>query len=112
MKYVNLLTSLEDTILTITVNREQQLNALNRETILELELLIKEAQGRKDIRAVIITGAGNKSFVSGADIKEFMGLSAEEGKTLAKFGQNAFKLIEQSNKPILAAVNGYALGGG
>ncbi|MBA2612490.1 MAG: enoyl-CoA hydratase/isomerase family protein [Bacteroidetes bacterium] len=112
MNYTNLFTLLDGNILIITINREQRLNALNKQTIIELEDVIKNAQTQADIRAIIITGAGNKAFVSGADIKEFIGLSDSEGRALATFGQNAFNSIETSIKPILAAVNGYALGGG
>lgn len=112
MTSTNLILTKEDNILTVSINRILQHNALNKQTIIELGLVIKDAQTNDDVRAIIITGEGDKSFVSGADIKEFMGLSAEEGRALATFGQNAFKLIEQSAKPILAAVNGYALGGG
>lgn len=112
MKYTNLFTLLEGNILIITINRESRLNALNKQTIIELEDVIKNAQTQVDVRAMIITGAGNKAFVSGADIKEFIGLSDAEGRALATFGQNAFNSIEKSIKPILAAVNGYALGGG
>jgi len=112
MNYTNLFTLIENNILIITINRESNMNALNKQAIIELEDVIKTAQTNNEVRAIIITGAGEKAFVSGADIKEFIGLSDAEGRALATFGQNAFLTIEKSIKPILAAVNGYALGGG
>jgi enoyl-CoA hydratase len=112
MESSNILIKLENNILVITINRISSFNALNRQTIIELEDIIKNAQNNNNVRAMIITGAGEKAFVSGADIKEFVGLSDAEGRALASFGQKAFLTIENSVKPILAAVNGYALGGG
>ncbi len=112
MKLDNLLMKVEDGILTITINREEKLNALNKRTVKELEKAIMDAQKQKEVKAIIITGAGQKSFVSGADIKEFMGLTKQQGKALAKAGQIALQKIETCTKPVLAAINGYALGGG
>src|SRR5690349_7167809 len=109
MNYRNLLVSVDEMILTVTVNRAAQMNALNRETIIELESIMTESQENEKVRAILITGAGDRSFVSGADIKEFVGMSDEEGRALAMFGQKAFRVIEESVKPVLAAVNGYAL---
>jgi enoyl-CoA hydratase len=110
--YQTLLSSLENGLLTITVNRPDKLNALNKDVISDLEALVNEVEGNAAIKAVIITGAGQKAFVAGADISEFVGLSNEEGKMLAKKGQDIFTRIENCIKPIVAAVNGFALGGG
>jgi len=107
----NLLISNSDHILEIRINRPNSLNALNRETIIELTDIIKKAQKDKTVKSILITGVG-KSFVAGADIKEFLNISEKEGKLLASFGQAAFKAIENCTKPVLAAINGYALGGG
>jgi len=112
MTFENLLTTLENGILTITINRPDKLNALNQKTVEEIGAAIKSAESIKTIKAIIITGSGQKSFVAGADITEFLGLSIEQGKTLARTGQTIFKSIETCSKPVIAAVNGFALGGG
>lgn len=112
MSYSTLLTSLENNILTITINRPDKLNALNKTVMSELELAIAEFESTPDAKAAIITGAGPKSFVAGADISEFVGLSFTEGMELARAGQSTFFRIENCSKPIIAAVNGFALGGG
>ena len=87
-------------------------NALNKEVFKDLEIVLQEITENPEIKSVIITGSGNKAFVAGADITEFAGLSIEEGKNLARNGQNIFFKIEQCSKPIVACVNGFALGGG
>lgn len=110
--YQTLLTSLEAGIFTVTINRPDKLNALNKDVMNDLNKVIDEVEGKPEIKAVIITGSGQKGFVAGADISEFLGLSNEEGKALAKSGQDIFFRIENCNKPIVAAVNGFALGGG
>jgi enoyl-CoA hydratase len=108
-----LLTQLDAGIFTITINRPEKLNALNREVIAELGMSIAEVYTNPDIRAAIITGAGAKAFVAGADISEFSSLGATEGSQLAQVGQDlVFSKIENCHKPIVAAVNGFALGGG
>jgi enoyl-CoA hydratase len=112
MPYATLLTTLEDGILTVTVNRPDKLNALNQQVMSDLNSLMDEVAANNDIKSVILTGAGEKAFVAGADITEFAGADAEQGKALAKRGQDIFFRIERSNKPIVAAVNGFALGGG
>jgi enoyl-CoA hydratase len=112
MSYSTLLTSLENHILTITINRPDKLNALNKEVFNDLDNVLNEIYTNKEIRSVIITGAGNKAFVAGADISEFGSLTMEQGKALAKRGQDIFLRIEQSPKPIVACINGFALGGG
>ena len=110
--YSTLLTNLENGILTITINRPEKLNALNKDVFTDLDNVVKEIQTNVQVRSAIITGAGTKAFVAGADITEFSGFTKEEAKALAKRGQDVFFRIEQSTKPIVAAVNGFALGGG
>lgn len=112
MNYQTLLTSLENHIFTITINRPDKLNALNKIVMTELSTAIDEVYTNNEIKSVIITGAGSKSFVAGADISEFQGLTIDEGKSLAQKGQHIFKKIEDCPKPVIAAVNGFALGGG
>jgi enoyl-CoA hydratase len=110
--YTAITTSLENTILIITINRPDKLNALNKTVMQELGAAIDEVYTNPAIKSAIITGAGPKAFVAGADISEFQGLQHEQGMALAKKGQDIFLKIEQSPKPIVAAVNGFALGGG
>ena len=111
--YSTLTTELSAGILTITINRPDKLNALNKAVIEELSLAIEEIYTQPEIRSAIITGSGQKAFVAGADISEFLALDAAGGKALAQKGQDIlFTKIEKSPKPIVAAVNGFALGGG
>lgn len=110
--YQSLLTHLENGIFTITINRPDKLNALNNVVFTELNAALDEVGSNVEIRSVIITGAGPKAFVAGADITEFNGLTVKEGMELAKAGQETFFRIERNTKPIIAAVNGFALGGG
>jgi enoyl-CoA hydratase len=110
--YQTLLTELANDIFTITINRPDKLNALNRVVLEELNKALDEVYSKKEIRSAIITGAGPKAFVAGADISEFVGLDKKQAITLAKSGQDCFFRIENCPKPIVAAVNGFALGGG
>jgi enoyl-CoA hydratase len=110
--YHTIKTELTDNIFFIYINRPDKLNALNQEVMAELALAIDEVYTNKDIRSAVITGKGEKAFVAGADISEFLSLSDQQGIELAKKGQVVFKHIEDSPKPIIAAVNGFALGGG
>ncbi|MBK6827479.1 MAG: enoyl-CoA hydratase/isomerase family protein [Chitinophagaceae bacterium] len=112
MSYTTLLASLENGIYTITINRPDKLNALNRDVFTDLNLALDEIAANPDIKSVIITGAGPKAFVAGADISEFNALDKNQAMALAKRGQDTFARIEHSTKPIVAAVNGFALGGG
>lgn len=112
MNYQNIITGNENGILTITINRPDKLNALNAQTISELGHAIADAQTDATVRVVILTGAGEKAFVAGADITEFAGLEVKQGAQLARAGQEVFNMFENSNKPTIAAVNGFALGGG
>jgi len=111
MPYQHLTVSVQDRIATLTVNRPDKLNALNAATIGELGAAIEEVQARDDVAAAILTGAG-RAFVAGADISELTGISALEGRRLARRGQEIFRKFETSHKPTVAAVNGFALGGG
>jgi enoyl-CoA hydratase len=110
--YKTLLTDLTDNILTVTIHRPDKLNALNKAVIAELGEVVTEIYDNKDIRSAIITGSGGRAFVAGADISEFMGLSREEGQALSAKGSDIFFRIASSPKPIAAAINGFALGGG
>ena len=110
--YDTILLDTANQICTITINRPDKLNALNKKVIDELNQAIEEVYQNAEIKSAIITGAGTKAFVAGADITEFQGLSKEEGMAMAKKGQDLFFKIENSPKPIVAAVNGFALGGG
>ena len=113
MTYSNLLLSEDDNILLVTLNREKALNALNQATMLELKQLFEEdAPGRQYIKGIILTGAGEKAFAAGADITEFSGLDATAGSVMAKRGHDIFFSIERFPKPVIAAVNGFALGAG
>lgn len=110
--YTSLLTTIENNILIITINRPDKLNALNKTVMDELHAAVDEVYLKPEIKSAIITGAGIKAFVAGADISEFVGLSKEQGMAMAKKGQDLFFKIENCPKPIVAAVNGFALGGG
>lgn len=110
--YETLLVNIEGGTCTITINRPDKLNAINKTVMDELNKAIDEVYNNAEIRAAIITGSGSKAFVAGADISEFQGLSKEQGMALAKKGHDIFFKIENAPKPIVAAVNGFALGGG
>lgn len=111
--YQNLLVNVDNGVALVTINREKALNALNSQTILELKSFFEtDAYAIEGLKGIIITGAGEKAFVAGADITEFQHLSAEQGRELAQRGQDVFFLIERFPKPVIAAVNGFALGGG
>lgn len=112
MTYSLISTVIHNRILTITINRPEKLNALNYQVLSELSSALDELYSNEQLIGAIITGSGNKAFVAGADISEFKGLSASEGVKLAARGQAIFKKIENSPKPVVAAVNGFALGGG
>lgn len=113
MSYENILVEQSGHIRNITINRPAQLNALNKATIEELHSALKEANDDASTGVVILTGSGEKSFVAGADIKEFADFSVELGKELAAKGQEMlFSFVENMTTPVIAAVNGFALGGG
>jgi enoyl-CoA hydratase len=110
--YKTLHTALSDNILTVTINRPDKLNAINKDVMSELSEAVTEIYDNKDIRSAIITGAGAKAFVAGADISEFQGLTKEQGRALSAKGHDIFFRIASCPKPIAAAINGFALGGG
>ena len=112
MDYQNIIFAVEDGIATITINRPKALNALNQATVSELKDVVEKIAADKAIKVVIITGAGAKSFVAGADIKEMASKNAAEGREWGQFGQNVFTEIENLPQPVIAAINGFALGGG
>ena len=113
MNYQNLIIDIQDGICLVTLNRPKALNALNKQTMEELEYFFgTDAPANADLKGVILTGAGEKSFVAGADIKGFLGLDVSQAAALSKKGQDVFFLIERFTKPVIAAVNGFALGGG
>ncbi len=113
MAFENILLEKKDKHALITINRPNQLNALNKNTIRELSEALDDLEKDENVRAVILTGSGEKAFVAGADIKEFSDFNVEEGRKLAAKGQEIlFDKIANFPKPVIAAVNGFALGGG
>lgn len=113
MSYETILLEVDGSIATVIINRPKKLNALNRETIQELHEAVSELEKDSKIKVIIITGSGEKAFVAGADISEFADFSVKKGKKLAAKGQELlFDFIENLSKPVIAAVNGFALGGG
>ncbi|MBU2494380.1 MAG: enoyl-CoA hydratase/isomerase family protein [Bacteroidetes bacterium] len=112
MSYQNILFEIKNSVGIVTVNRPDKLNALNNDTIKELNDVFSEIKNNDDVSVVILTGAGEKAFVAGADISELNKLDLLSGKEFSEKGQEVFNLIENLDKPVIAAVNGYALGGG
>ncbi len=112
MNLDNILFEIKGSIAYITINRPQQLNALNKATFVDLETVVDAVNAEANVLGAIITGSGEKSFVAGADIKEFSDFNVAQGEALSRNGMRIFKKIEDSKKPIIAAINGFALGGG
>lgn len=112
MDFSTIKTALENNIFTVTINRPEKLNALNQTVLDELNAAIDLVYTDEKIKAVIITGSGEKAFVAGADIAEFVSVKDEDGKSLSKKGQDIFFKIENCPKPVIAAINGFSLGGG
>lgn len=112
MVFQNLLIEQKGRIQYIIINRESKLNALNKTTITEIGLALNEALENPDIGGIIFTGAGQKAFVAGADIAEFLDLDTQQALAMAKAGQEVFQRIEHAHKPVIALINGFALGGG
>ena len=113
MQFNNLIVQIENRVGVITINRPKKLNALNKDTILELHHSIKSLDADNDIRVVIITGSGDKAFVAGADISEFSDFDVQQAAQLSREGQvMLFDFIENLSTPVIAAINGFALGGG
>jgi enoyl-CoA hydratase len=112
MTYQNLFLEIKDSIAVVTINRPEKMNALNKQTMEELNTIFIELKDNEDVYVVIITGSGQKAFVAGADIAELQKLNMMSGKDFSKRGQDIFNFIENLDKPVIAAVNGFALGGG
>lgn len=113
MTFNTVLVQITDTIATVTINRPNKLNALNKETIQELHEAFDVLESDKTIKAILLTGSGEKAFVAGADIAEFANFSVKEGRALAAEGQKKlFDFVENLSTPVIAAINGFALGGG
>jgi enoyl-CoA hydratase len=112
MNYNNLTVETNNKIQVIKINRPEKLNALNNQTLSELKSVLEEIHLNDSVKVVIITGSGEKAFVAGADIEEINRLDVDSAKQFSEFGQSVFNKIENLNKPVIAAVNGYALGGG
>ena len=113
MKFENILVEKKDSLAQITINRPKKLNALNKATIIELNEAFEGLEDDTNIRAIILTGSGEKAFVAGADISEFADFSVDEGTRLSKLGHDTlFDYVENLSTPVIAAVNGFALGGG
>lgn len=113
MKYDNILVETNNGISTITINRPNKLNALNRDTIEELHEAFEAVNADKETKVIIVTGSGEKAFVAGADISEFANFDVDNGRKLAGKGQELlFNFVENLSTPVIAAVNGFALGGG
>lgn len=110
--YENLLLETRDQIAFLTVNRPETLNALDRKTLEELGEAFRSISCEDTVRAVVLGGAGEKAFVAGADIRELAGLSRADGQAYSRAGQRVFDAIENLGKPVIAAIHGYALGGG
>jgi enoyl-CoA hydratase len=112
MSFENLLLNIQNSIAVVTINRPDKLNALNKKTLSELETVFQKLKDDDSVKVVIITGGGEKAFVAGADITELNKLDMIGAKEFAENGQRVFNIIQNFDKPVIAAVNGFALGGG
>ncbi len=112
MAYETVLVDIEEAVAVVTINRPKQLNALNSQTLTELNEAMTELGANSEVRAIILTGAGERAFIAGADIKEMAGKSPREGRRFAELGLALLERIESLDQPVLAAINGFALGGG
>ena len=112
MSYLNILTQKEGNAFIITINRESKLNALNIETLQEIKYAVLSIQNDREVRGIILTGAGSKAFAAGADIAEFANFNVEQGTQMSEDGHHVMNTIEKSAIPVIAAVNGFSLGGG
>lgn len=112
MSYQNIKLEMEDHVALLTICRPKALNALNTQTLMELRQAIQQVVEDEQTYVLVITGEGEKAFVAGADITEMLNLSPEEARRFSELGQAVFQQIEQLEKPVIAAINGYALGGG
>jgi len=112
MIYENILADISEGILTITISRPKALNALNSPTLKELDHAIGEAEANKEVKVLVITGSGEKAFIAGADIAEMSEFLTVQGREMVMLGQRVFSRLENIDKPVIAAINGFALGGG
>ena len=113
MEFENILIEIDAFIAIVTIDRPKKLNALNKQTIAELHRAFAQLDANKDVRVIILTGTGDKAFVAGADISEFASFSVAQGEQLSAEGQELlFNYVENLSTPVIAAVNGFALGGG
>ncbi|GFZ32534.1 short-chain-enoyl-CoA hydratase [Clostridium zeae] len=112
MELKNVILEKEGNIAIVTINRPKALNALNSETLKDIDTVVSELEKDKEVYAVILTGAGEKSFVAGADISEMKDLNEEQGREFGALGNKVFRRLEVLDKPVIAAISGFALGGG
>ncbi|NMC27368.1 MAG: short-chain-enoyl-CoA hydratase [Syntrophomonadaceae bacterium] len=112
MEFANVILEKADRIATLTINRPKALNALNKDTLLEIKAAVENVRDDDSIDVLIITGAGDKAFVAGADITYMLDINAMQAREFGQIGQAAFSLIETMSKPVIAAINGFTLGGG
>ena len=112
MELKNIILEKEGHLAIVTINRPKALNALNSETLKDLDIVLEDLENDNNIYSVILTGAGEKAFVAGADISEMKDLSEEEGKNFGLLGNRVFRRLEKLDKPVIAAISGFALGGG
>jgi enoyl-CoA hydratase len=112
MEYKNILVSFEGEIGILTINRPKAFNALNTETLKEIQAGIQEVKDHQEVKVLILTGAGDKAFVAGADISEMRGMTPIEAVNFSKMGHQTLNMIQDLDRPVIAAVNGFALGGG
>ena len=112
MEYTNLILEKNGAIAVLTINRPKALNALNAETLTELSTVLDELGRDSGVKVVILTGSGEKAFVAGADIAQMKGLNTLEGRRFGQLGQTTFRKLELLSQPVIAAINGFALGGG
>jgi len=112
IKLENVLLEKEDGIAVLTINRPKALNALNKDTLLDIKTAVENVRDDENVNVLIITGAGDKAFVAGADITYMLEMKAMEGREFGQLGSSVFRLIETLDKPVIAAINGFCLGGG
>jgi enoyl-CoA hydratase len=112
MEYKNILLTFEGEIGIFTINRPKSLNALNIETLKEIQMGIQEVKDRPDMKVLILTGAGEKAFIAGADITEMKDMNSLQASQFSKLGHLTLNMIQDLDRPVIAAVNGFALGGG
>lgn len=112
MAYENIVLEKEDYLAILYINRPKTLNALNKDTLAEIRSALEDIAADKAIKVVIVTGAGDKAFVAGADIAYMQPLSAVEGREFSDYGEKTLRMLEQLEKPVIAVINGFALGGG